>query len=69
MKEDKVLCHFKEDLGWFLVFMLIGVLFLPITNWLHKLIIKINAHASTAGLQSSSGQTSMQVQAKTEVYS
>ena len=31
---------FKEDLGWFSVLMLIGVLFLPTTNWLHKLIIK-----------------------------
>ena len=28
---------FKEDLGWFSVFMLIGVPFLPTTNWLHKL--------------------------------
>ena len=48
--------HFKEDLGWFSIFMLIGVLFLPTTNWLHK----INADVSTAGLQSSSGQTPQQ---------
>ena len=38
-RENK-LSPFKEDLGWFSVFMLIGVLFLPIMNWLHKLIIK-----------------------------
>ena len=54
-----LLLDFEDDLGWFSVFMLIGVLFLPTTNWLHKLH-QMHADVSTAGLQSSSGQTSMQ---------
>ena len=28
--------HFREDVGWFSVFMLIGVLFLLTINWFHK---------------------------------
>ena len=28
--------YFKEDLGWFSVFMLIGIFSPPTTNWLHK---------------------------------
>ena len=46
----------KRISGWFSVIMLTGVSFLPTTNWLHKLI----ADVSTAGLQSSSGQTSIE---------
>ena len=43
------------------------VLFLPTTNWFRKIHHHQSTDVSTAGLQSSSGQTSMQVQAKTEI--
>ena len=46
---------FKEDLDWFSVFMLIRVLFLPTTSETSS-----NADVSTAVLQSSLGQTSIQ---------